>query len=1276
MEIEGLELQEFDYLDDENDDFCASILSKFSNSSNEQHLHLCSVIGAMSQELKDQNVSLSPVAYFGAIVASLDRLSLSSDPSSTSPNHAVDALVTLMNLIMPRISPGILKKKKVLLLELLVRVLRGGNCLSSDGVVAGLSCVSGLLVIKDSLSWSDVSQFYGVLLSFVTHSDTKVRKQSHISIRDVLQSYQRTPLLAPASEGFTNLFERLLLLAGASKGAPAEKGAQEILHVLEALKDCLPYISMKYKTSILKYYKTLLGVRKPLVTRRITDSLNVLCLDLSVEVKPEELVELLSSLAVSVPVDETSADGMTFTARLLDVGMRKVFNLNRQICIDKLPLVLNALQDIFGSGFEEAKFAATEASKNLIQACVDEDLIKQGVDRANINLDLNNKKFAPSIIEKICATIGSLLDNRYRSEWDMAFQVVSLMFDKLGHFSSVLLRGTLESLASMEKESDEDFSEKKQLQDCIGSALGAMGPDIFLRILPLKLEADNLSEINVWLFPILKHYTVGARLRFYVESLLGTIGNLKQKSYKLKLEGKIQASRYADRIVYQVWSLLPSFCNYPLDTAESFNLLEKVLCNALSEEPDLHGLICSSLQILIQQNKCILEGKNYIPSDKLNVSTERAIGFYNQEVASANLGVLRSSAPAFLSVLSKVFLKSTNDPGGNLLIAIGEFASIAGNNVVSSIFKTKMSQLLKVTMKANQAENTKHSMQIDSSSDDNSLSRKRAQLFDLAVSLLPGLGPQETDLLFTAIIPALKDVDGLIQKKAYKVLSIILKNSDGFISRKLEELLKLMIEVLPSCHFSAKRHRLDCLYFLIVHVAKDEAEHKKGEIISSFLTEIVLALKEANKKTRNRAYDILVQIGHACGDEDIGGKKENLHQFFNMVAGGLAGGTPHMISAAVKGLARLAYEFSDLLSSAYNVLPSSFLLLQRKNREIIKANLGLLKVLVAKSQSENLQNHLKLMVEGILKWQDDSKNHFKAKVKHLLEMLVKKCGIDAVKAVMPEEHMKLLTNIRKIKERRERKLAANSETRSYHSNATTSRQSEWGHTKIFSDFDEESSDGYDMDAGTSAGRRSISSSKLKSKAASLRSRKTMMSGRSLLEDSLDQLEDEPLDLLDQRKTRLALRSGGNLKRKLDSEDEPEFDEDGRLIIREGEKHKSEKPFDNCESDEEKTEVRSFVSTNSKKAVQKRRKTSESGWAYTGSEYASKKARGDVKKKGKLEPYAYWPLDRKMLSRRPEHRAAARRGMRSVVKLTKKLEGRSVASALSVKSKVKKAHKKK
>lgn len=46
----------------------------------------------------------------------------------------------------------------------------------------------------------------------------------------------------------------------------------------------------------------------------------------------------------------------------------------------------------------------------------------------------------------------------------------------------------------------------------------------------------------------------------------------------------------------------------------------------------------------------------------------------------------------------------------------------------------------------------------------------------------------------------------------------------------------------------------------------------------------------------------------------------------------------------------------------------------------MQANLGLLKVLVAKSKAEGLQSHLKSMVEGLLKWQDDAKTHFKAKV--------------------------------------------------------------------------------------------------------------------------------------------------------------------------------------------------------------------------------------------------------------------------------------------------------
>lgn len=88
------------------------------------------------------------------------------------------------------------------------------------------------------------------------------------------------------------------------------------------------------------------------------------------------------------------------------------------------------MADILASEHEEAIFAAMEAYKSLIHNCIDESLIKQGVDQIKINKDA--RKSGPTVIEKVCATIESLLDYHYSAVWDMVFQVVSTMFDKLG----------------------------------------------------------------------------------------------------------------------------------------------------------------------------------------------------------------------------------------------------------------------------------------------------------------------------------------------------------------------------------------------------------------------------------------------------------------------------------------------------------------------------------------------------------------------------------------------------------------------------------------------------------------------------------------------------------------------------------------------------------------------------------------------------------------------------------------------------------------------------
>ena len=133
---------------------------------------------------------------------------------------------------------------------------------------------------------------------------------------------------------------------------------------------------------------------------------------------------------------------------------------------------------------------------------------------------------------------------------------------------------------------------------------------------------------------------------------------------QLKSQGHNFSSRSADALVYSLWSLLPSFCNYPSDTAESFNDLKKALCGALRCKPQIRGIVCLSLQILVQQNKKFPEEGNDLSDSEVGSAKKRAMANYTHQVTADNLSVLKSRAHEILTVLSDVFLETTEDDGG------------------------------------------------------------------------------------------------------------------------------------------------------------------------------------------------------------------------------------------------------------------------------------------------------------------------------------------------------------------------------------------------------------------------------------------------------------------------------------------------------------------------------------------------------------------------------------------------------------------------------------
>ncbi|KAI5064175.1 hypothetical protein GOP47_0020845 [Adiantum capillus-veneris] len=1261
-------------------DLSVQVISRYKNSVALEHRHLCAVVAAMAEVIKEQGVPPTPTAYFAATMSALDRQH-SSNLSHESDDHVTTALCTFLAITLPKISPPVVRSKSSPCLMLLITIISSGK-LSSGGLKPAFNCVVAFLEAADTADWLGIAPAFNILLNYCSDQRPKVRKRAHECSADALRKFQNSASRTMASEAVVSLFERSFLAVSQNKGrnsadkAAGKSGTTEalqILYLLNALKLLLPLLSGKSIGKVLSIFNKLLDLEQPFLSRQIFNTLQPLCTDLNAEIPAAALSNLLERLAAMIVEEKKAGDESMVAARILVKGMEKLYSLDSQSCALKLPLIFQSLAGMLAFEQEEAVYAAADSLKSLIQTCLDNSIIEQG--KVALQSRGNSLNLTPSSIERICVTASSLLGYQFSPAWDVCLQVVACLFEKLGDASFQLMASSVQALAELEGLSDENLPCRRQLHKTIGSAISAMGPEKFLKLLPLSLEGEDISNSRLWLVPVLRQNIVGAELSFFSEKILPLIQRLQNDLKKLSMEGKATASKKMEAVVQSLWSLFPAFCNFPSDTAQSFGRMAKHMGAILSEESDLRGVICHGLQMLIRQNRGVLgelvnvsaNTEDYVGVPSTNkAAEERAKTLYTEKIARANIVAIASFSRNFLPLLFNVFISAPPEKRGVLQSTIGDVASISQKKVVKDFFISIMQKLLKATKEAGDNTHLKgiEPMDISGPGKEESVSSKRCIFMDLALSLLRGLDDESVSVLFTAAKPTLQDNDGSVQKKGYKVLAGLCKEHTGFLAGRCNDVLELMLMAMPSCHFSAKRQRLNCLHPLILHIFRSQ-DQNSDKVLSSFIGEIVLATKETNIKTRNTAYDILVQLGRSLKETDPLGYDGKLIQFFTMIVGCLAGSTPHMRSAAITGLARLIYEFHDLCQTIPELLPSVLLLLQTKSREVIKSVLGFLKVVVARQPVEHLQQHLKSIVEGLLLWSDDSKNHFKAKIRVLFEMLVRKCGLQAVSAVTPEQHVKLLNHIRKMRDRKEK--TEGDDSKSVKSHTTTGRQSRWQQTQFFSDDDDGvGSDDNNTDQLTIA-------SAWKSRATTTRSNRRLRKATKMLPEDEWDGETEPLDLLDMQKTRSVL-SNNKLKRKNYDSDDLEVDPDGRLIVPDESTDFKERTKDSKDQDVDMRSTKSGKSANKLKPkahATKKRKT-ETGWAYTGQEYSNKKGagRGDVKRQGKLDPYAYWPLDPKMLNRREGKKAVARKGLASVVKVTNKMKGLSASEALGLKHSLK------
>ena len=110
------------------------------------------------------------------------------------------------------------------------------------------------------------------------------------------------------------------------------------------------------------------------------------------------------------------------------------------------------------------------------------------------------------------------------------------------------------------------------------------------------------------------------------------------------------------------------------------------------------------------------------------------------------------------------------------------------------------------------------------------------------------------------------------------------------------------------------------------------------------------------------------------------------------------------------------------------ILSTMLVFLSSANREIVKSVLGFTKLIIHTLPTEFLRPRLKELVPALLKWSHDHKNHFKMKVRHIFERMMRRFNLEEIHGCAGDsEAAKVILNIEKRKERARRKKAANEE---------------------------------------------------------------------------------------------------------------------------------------------------------------------------------------------------------------------------------------------------------
>ncbi|KAM6186430.1 RRP12-like protein isoform 2-T2 [Rhynchocyon petersi] len=1052
-----------------------------------------------------------------------------------------------------------------------------------------LSCLATLLRKQNLEAWSYpvTLQVYHGLLSFTVHAKPKIRKAAQHGVCSVVRGSEfmfgeKAPAHHPAAVSTAKFCIQQIEKSGGSKEATTT------LHMLTLLKDLLPSFPEALVKSCSETLLRVMTLSHVLVTACAMQAFHSL---FHAKPGPGTLTAELNAQIITALYDyipsENDLQPLLAWLKVMEKAHINLVRLQRDLGLGHLPRFFGTAMTCLLSPHSQVVAAATQSLKEILKECVAPYM-------ADIGSVTSSATGPAQYVAKMFRAVEEGLTYKFHAAWNSVLQLLCVFFEACGRQAHPVMKKCLQSLCDLRL--SPHFPHTAALDQAVGAAVTSMGPEVVLQAVPLDIDGseETLDFPRSWLLPVIRDHVRETRLGFFTTYFLPLANTLKSKAMELAQAGSTLESKIYDTLQWQIWTLLPGFCTRPTDVATSFKGLARTLGMAISERPDLRVTVCQALRTLITKG-CETEAdraevsrfaKNFLPI---------LFNLYGQPVATGDTPV----------------------PHRAVLETIKTYLTITEPQLVNGFMEKASEKVL------------------DPASSDFT----RLSVLDLIVALAPHADEAAISKLYTTIRPYLESKAHGVQKKAYRVLEEVCASPQGpgacFVQSHLDDLKKTLLDSLRSTSSPAKRPRLKCL----IHIVKKlSAEHE--EFIAALVPEVILCTKEVSVGARKNAFALLVEMGHAFlrfGPN----QEEALQRYLVLIYPGLVGAVT-MVSCSILALTHLLFEFKGLMGSSMveQLLENVCLLLASRTRDVVKSALGFIKVVVVVLDVAHLAKHVQLVMEAIGKLSDDMRRHFRMKLRNLFTKFIRKFGFELVKGLLPEEYHRVLINIRKAEARAKRQRTLSQAAREEEEEENEEEESTQGRgdsiEEILADSEDE-----DDDEMQEKGR-----SKEQRKLARQRGRAWLKEGGG----------DEPLNFLDPKVAQrvLATQPGpGRGKRK---DHGFKVSADGRLIIREEDDGDQVEEEEGTKGeDEEMTDLMEDASIRSRKQqkLKNRQEADEeeletppqyqaggSGIhrplakkAMPGAEYKARKAKGDMKKKGRLDPYAYIPLSKSKLNRR-------------------------------------------